>query len=391
MEMADCRPAVSTPLSLESMTAAAEGVALAFLDREGDGVAGALGVLDGSRLDHARVREAVLLIVPAHQLLVVVDALGIVEGRALEDVEPARLAGGDDAAQVALRVGAIADERDAVDLADLALLDDEDHLHAAVALVDALGLHRGRKAPLPAVEIAHAHRVGVRPRLRVAQPRLEVHLLLELGLVDGGIALEGDARHERVLDHMHDHGRAAPLDAHIRKDGRRKQGLDGLVGLRRVVGTADCELQAGADGLGLDTAVAGDLDCRNRLGRPYRGRTQPAKQQGDSDKKAGRRIKTHPHTGVTTPVGSRRACLPREPAPARHPLPQPFELFGDCGGNGHRGGMFLRKHKQGRAGRLRGPPGVRPVKRHHEGANPRSSGACARRACRRPPTRSRSG
>ena len=35
--------------------------------------------------------------------------------------------------------GAVADEGDAVDLGDLALLDDEDHLHAPVGLVDALG------------------------------------------------------------------------------------------------------------------------------------------------------------------------------------------------------------------------------------------------------------
>ena len=91
--------------SLEFDGDGAESEALALLDGEGDGIAGALGVLDGLGGEHARVGEAVLEVMAAQQLLVALDALGIVERRALEDVEPAGLAGGDDVAQLAFGVG----------------------------------------------------------------------------------------------------------------------------------------------------------------------------------------------------------------------------------------------------------------------------------------------
>jgi len=74
-------------------------------------------------------------------------------------------------------------------------------------------------------------------------------------------------------------GGAAPLDAYVGEDPGGKQRLDGLVDLRRVVGAALGELQAGADGLRLDGAVAGDLDGRDRLRGAGRTRGQPAKQQ----------------------------------------------------------------------------------------------------------------
>ena len=357
----------------------AEGVAVALLDGEGDAVAGPLRVLDGLGGVHARVGEAVLEVVAAQQLLVALDALGIVERRALEDVEPAGLAGGDDVAQLARRERAVADEGDAVDLGDLALPDDEDHIDAALAAVDGLGLYGGGKPALAAVELAQAHGIGMGPGRRIAQPRLELDQRLELGLVDGALALEGHGRHDRVLDHAHVDGGAAPLDAHIGEDAGGKERLDRLVDLRRVVGAALGELQAGADGLGLDGAMAADLDGRDRLRRASRTRRPARKAAGripETAKPTSADASTN--TGVTRRTARGKHSLPLKPAPARHPPAQALELVADCGGNGHRAGSFSRE--KGRRSRPR-----------RATASSRHSSACGPRACHGPPIRSRRG
>ena len=325
MASADCRPAGSIPAKLAADAGGAEGVALALLDREGDGIAGALGVLDGLGRRHAHVGKAGLEVMAAQQLPVALDALGIVEGGALEDIEPAGLAGGDDVAQLALGVMAVADEGDAVDLGDLALPDDENNLHAAFALRVGLGLDRGAESALAPVEIANAHGFRARTRDRVGLAGLQPDHGLDLGLVDGGVALDGHSRHDRVLDQVNDDRRPAPLDPDIGVNAGREQGLDRLVGLGGVVGAALGKLEAGAHRLGIDAAVALDLDGRDRVSRLGHARTNPAQKQGKGEQR-GQAEATH--TQDTTRNGADapgKASAPPRPLHRRGtPCPKPL-------------------------------------------------------------------
>ena len=141
-------------------------------------------------------------------------------------------------------------------------------------------------------------------------PRLELDQRLELGLVDGALALEGHGRHDRVLDHAHMDGGAAPLDAHVGEDAGGKQRLDGLVGLGRVVGATLGELQAGADGLGSTVRLPVISMAAIVSAAPARTRGQPAKQQGDTrngQANQRRRIHQHRRYGAERLAGKRPA------------------------------------------------------------------------------------
>ena len=173
---------------------------------------------------------------------------------------------------------------------------DVDDIDAALAAVDGLGLDGGGKPAEAPVVLAHAPGVGMGLGRGIARPRLQVDERLELGLVDGAMALEGHGRDHGVLDHAHDDGGAAPLDPDVGEDAGGKQRLDRLVDLGRIVGAALAELQVGADGLRLDGAVARDLDGGNGLGGDSRMPSRPAKEQGKDQIRPSQPALTHPPT-----------------------------------------------------------------------------------------------
>ena len=200
----------------------AELVALALADREGDEEALAVGRQLGHRRDDAEVGVALREVELAQQLAVEIEAVGIVAVVRRQEAVPGALAGPDLAAQRAVAEMLVADEADALHARDVAFVDLEDEIDAALVELDDLGLDRGVVAAAAAIDRQDALDVGLHARAREDLARLGLHLVAQLVVLDLAVTLEGDAVDDRVLRHLHDQGRALHLDHDVgEKSGAR--------------------------------------------------------------------------------------------------------------------------------------------------------------------------
>ena len=123
------------------------------------------------------------------------------------------------------------------------------------------------------IDFDDALHVGLHGRPRQRSARLRLHFGLELLVLGFFIAFEGDAIDHRVLDHVDHQTAAGVLDAHVREQAGGIKRLDAVVDLRRTELAARTGLEIGADGIGLDPAVAlhdhriGGLRKRGARGR----------------------------------------------------------------------------------------------------------------------------
>ena len=238
----------------------AESVELTFLDRVGDEETRPVAVDLGVAGDHAHVGVAVLQVVLPQQLLIQAHTIRIVDVGALEEIEPARLGGRDDVAQLRVGKHAVADEIDLLDLRRRTFRDLEHQVDSVLVEFDQLRLHRRGEPALPAVDVEDALHVGQRLGAGVDRARLELHLVLQRRRIDLAVALEGDLRNDRILDDRDHHAGAVAIDSHVGEQAGLEQRLQRAVDFAGVVGVADRELQVGAHRLGLDPAIADHAD-----------------------------------------------------------------------------------------------------------------------------------
>ncbi len=83
--------------------------------------------------------------------------------------------------------------------------------------------------------------------------------------IDFVIALECDLVDDGIFNDRHNRGRADEIDAHVLEEARRKQRLDRTVDLAAIESVANRELKIGAHRLGLDAAIALDVDVSHDL------------------------------------------------------------------------------------------------------------------------------
>src|SRR5579883_2076442 len=121
----------------------AELVALALVDREGDEEAITVGRKLGDRGDHAEIGIAFRKVELAQQLAIEVEAIGIEAIVRRQEVPPFGLGGPDLFPQCAVAEMLVADKADALDAGDIAFVDLEHQIDAALLEPDDLGLdHR---------------------------------------------------------------------------------------------------------------------------------------------------------------------------------------------------------------------------------------------------------
>ena len=263
----------------------AELVALALVDREGDEEAVAVGRQLGHRRDDAEVGVAFGQVELAQQLAVEIQAVGIEAVVRRQEAPPGALGGLDLAAQGAVAEMLVADEADPLDAGDVALVDLEHQIDAALLEPDDLRLDHGVVAAAAAIDREDALDVGLHARAGEDLAGLGLHFVAQLVVVDLLVALEGDAIDDRVLRHLHDQGRALHVDHDVGEQAGREQRLERAVGRRGIVGLAFLELQVGADRLRLGADVALDLNGRDRAAQAPRRRRaarRPARQKPES-------------------------------------------------------------------------------------------------------------
>ena len=109
------------------------------------------------------------------------------------------------------RIGAIADELDALDAGLGALVDLEHEIDAVVRQLDDLGLDADVEAAAAPIDLDEARDVRLHDRARKRAAFLRLDFGLELLVLDLLVALEGDAVDDRILDDRDD--QPAALDA----------------------------------------------------------------------------------------------------------------------------------------------------------------------------------
>ena len=245
----------------------AELVALALVDREGDEEALAVGRQLGDGRHDAEIGVTLREVELAQQLAIEIEAIGIVAVVRRQEAVPGAFARADLAAQRAVAEMLVADEADALHARDVAFVDLEDEVDAALVELDDLGVDRRVVAAAAAIDGQDAFDVGLHARAREDLARLRLHLVAQLVVLDLAVTLEGDAVDDRVLGDLHDQGRALHVDHDVGEKAGREQRLQRAVGRRRIVGLAFLELEIGADRLGFGADVALDLDGGDRSTR----------------------------------------------------------------------------------------------------------------------------
>src|SRR5262245_16055523 len=101
----------------------------------------------------------------------------------------------------------VADEADSLDAGDIALVDLEHQVDAALLKPDDLGLDRSVVAAGAAVDRQQALDIGLHAGARENLAWLGLNLVAKLVVVDLAVALEGDAIEDRILGDSHHQGR----------------------------------------------------------------------------------------------------------------------------------------------------------------------------------------
>ncbi len=182
----------------------------------------------------------------------------------MTEAVPGALAGPDLAAQRAVAECLVADEADALHAGDVAFVDLEHEIDAALVELDDLGFDRGVVAAAASIDRQDALDVGLHARAGEDLARLGLHLVAQLVVLDLAVTFEGDAIDDGVFHDLHDQGRALHLDRDVGEKAGAEQRLQRPVGSRMIVRLPFLELQVGADGLRLGTHIALNLYGRDR-------------------------------------------------------------------------------------------------------------------------------
>ena len=244
----------------------AELVALAFLDREGDDEAVAVGGQLGDRRDDAEIGIALGQVELAQQLAVVGQPVGIV---GVVDVDRKRYQRlslvSIDAAQRAVAELAVADEVDRCGRRSTApsLISKTRSTRFSGSWMT-LGSTVAAKRPLTAVELEDAPDIVLHAGARIDDARAQLDLGVEVLVGDLRVSLEGDAVDDRVLDDPDDQRIALADQLHIGEQPGREQRLQRAVDPLGVPGVARLEQQIGAHRFRLDPLDALDPDIGDR-------------------------------------------------------------------------------------------------------------------------------
>ena len=159
----------------------------------------------------------------------------------------------------------VADEVDAANLGDVALIDLEDQIDAVLIQRDDLGLDRRREAAASAVDIEDALGVGLHLGRGVDDARPQ----LDFGLQVASSMWLFPSNASRLMIGFSTTGTtrivAFAAEAHVGEQAGGEQVLERLVDARRIELIAGAELHVRTDGLGLDTLIALDPDVGDRL------------------------------------------------------------------------------------------------------------------------------
>ena len=182
-------------------------------------------------------------------------------------------------------IGFVADEDDLLDAGLLAFLDLEHEIDAVVRKLDDLRIDADVEAAVAPIDLDDALHVGLHGRARQRAAGLRLHFVGELVVLELRVAFERDPVDDRIFDHRDDQPGAGLVDADVLEQAGGIKRLERLVDLVAVEALARVEPEVGADGLGLDPAVAFDDDrargLRGRMAgrrdRPYCGAKQPSR------------------------------------------------------------------------------------------------------------------
>ncbi len=236
----------------------AEIVELTFVDRKRQEEPFPLpvGVSRGRHNPHVRI--AVFDVVPAEELAVEIEAVGIVDGCGLQEVEDARFGGGDHTAQFRIGEALIADEVDADDLGFRPLADFKHKIDAIVVELDNLRVHLGRVIALAAVHIEDALNVGLDAGAGVHRARLQLHFLGQSIAFDLCVPLERNAVDERILNNGDHHDGAFAIYSNVLEETGCEEGSQAFIGFVGVVALTGGKRQIGFDGFRLESLAADD-------------------------------------------------------------------------------------------------------------------------------------
>ena len=249
----------------------ADPVAIAFADIEGEEEARPVRRQFGLRRQHLEVDVAVLQVEAPQQFLVEVQPLRIVLVGARQKAPPALLAAVDHLRQAVLAELVVADEDDLADQRHRAVVYLEHHIDAVLIEPDHLGIDARVVVALLGIQIEDVLTVLLGQRRGEHGARLELHIGTQLIVRELVVALEGDAVHQRVLDHMHDQRVALAIDLHVLEQAggvERLQAAIESVGVERV---ALLHQHVGQDRPGLDSLIAIHFDGRDGAAIAHRG------------------------------------------------------------------------------------------------------------------------
>ena len=170
-----------------------------------------------------------------------------------------------DLAQIAVRIGAVAQEGDGAHAGLGTLADLEHHIDAVLVELDDLGRDGRRDAARQAVQLDDLADVFLDPGAGVDATRLQRDFLAQLVLADRAVPLEHHLVDDRVLDDLN-HKVAVRLDAQLDVGEQlgAGQGADGDVQYSRVDRIARLDRQIGEDRGLVDTLVAAHEDATDR-------------------------------------------------------------------------------------------------------------------------------
>jgi hypothetical protein len=244
-----------------------ELVLLAFVHGEGDEEAAPVAVEIGGSGNDLHVGIAVLQIELAQQLAIEIEAVGIVDVRALEKTQDIRLGCADHVTKLRVAEGVVADKVDGAHFGARPFIDFVDDIDAIVVEIDDLRRHLGRIHALAAIDVEDPLHVGLDAGARIDAARFRLHFGAQGVVVALFVPFECDLRNDRVLHHDHDDGAALAADADILEKASGKEGFQRFVDLSDVVGIADIEGEVSPNRFGLDAPVALDANCGNRSRR----------------------------------------------------------------------------------------------------------------------------
>ncbi len=262
-----------------------------LIDGEGNEEALTVAGEFGGRRDHLEIGIAVLEIEPPQQFAIVSQPIRIVVVGGGKELPPGQFRRRDGRTQRAIRKGLVANEIDARDLGRLALVDDEDEVHAVLRKTDDLGIDPCGKMSGSAIERNQPLHVGLDPRAGIDHALLQFDFLGELLVVEIGIAFEADLVNERVFRDLYDQAAAPSENPHIGEKPRLKQSLDRFIDLRGCDGLTRRHMHVGEDGVALHALIAFHDDLVHRLCLHRRNRLQ---QKGQGNDKTQRQDDT-PH------------------------------------------------------------------------------------------------